>query len=275
MTLSSQDFRAAIRALGIEGKCVEVHSSFKSFGAQVDGGAQTVIDAFTAEGCTFLVFSYTTDFYGVYPPQDMRPSRNAAGDYTQFEHEIYDASRIYTTASKEIMRGELGLLPYTVVQSPLRKRGYSPLNSFSAIGDCADELVRVQTAIDVFAPLRRLCELDGYVLLMGVNLERATIIHYAEQEAGRAPFVRWANDLQGAPMACHVGSCSNGFGKFDEKLRAIEKTVTVGQSLWRCFPAREMVDICACAIRETPEITRCGNPSCERCADAIAGGPVW
>ena len=274
MALQQKDFTAAIRALGIQNKCVEVHSSFKSFGAQVDGGADAVIDAFVGAGCTFLIFAYTTAHYGVYPPMHLRPRQNAV-DYAQFNETDFPSPRIYTTESTEITRDELGLLPYTVVQRPDRLRSASPLNSFAAIGPMADMLMREQTAIDVFAPLRTLCEQDGYVLLMGVDLTRATIIHYAEQLAGRAPFVRWAKNAQGETEICHIGSCSSGFNQLEKKLAHIEMRTIVGDSLWRCFPARKMVELCVEAIQANPEITRCATPGCARCEDAIAGGPVW
>jgi len=275
MPLQQSDFTAAIRALGIQNKCIEVHASFKSFGTHVEGGAPTVINAFLQEGCTYLAFAYTTAHYAVYPPIHLRPRQNAVGDYSQFNEADFPPPRIYTVASTEITLDELGLLPHTVVHMPERKRSASPLNSFAAVGPLADELVRTQTAADVFAPLRRLCELDGVVVLMGVTLTRATIIHFAEQVAGRAPFVRWAKNAQGETEICHIGSCSSGFDRLQKALAGIETRVTVGDSIWRCYPARRMVDICAAAIAADPEITRCDTPNCARCEDAIAGGPVW
>jgi hypothetical protein len=34
------------------------------------------------------------------------------------------------------------------------------------------------------------------------------------------------------------------------------------------------VELAAAAIRDRPDITRCARPSCERCEDALLGGPV-
>ena len=108
---------------------------------------------------------------------------------------------------------------------------------------------------------------------MGVNLNRATIIHYAEQKAARAQFVRWANDPNGKPAVCRAGGCSEGFENLSEAVKPVERNITVGSSFWRCFPAKEMTDICVKAIRENPHITHCRNPGCSRCNDAIMGGP--
>ena len=90
------------------------------------------------------------------------------------------------------------------------------MTSMAAVGNFAIELVSGQSADDVWEPFRILCEKDGMVLLMGVDLYRAIIIHYAEQLAGRAPFVRWANNADGVPSFCRTGGCSHGYGNFDD-----------------------------------------------------------
>ena len=169
----------------------------------------------------------------------------------------------------------MGLIPFTLVNMPMRKRGYHPLTSMAAVGNFAAELVSGQSAEDVWSPFERLCERNGYVLLMGVHLYRATIIHYAEQSAGRDPFVRWANNQEGEPSICYTGGCSHGYENFTEILRPIEKSIFVGNSLWRCFPAKEMVDLCVQAMRETPSISHCADPNCDRCTDSVLGGPIW
>jgi aminoglycoside 3-N-acetyltransferase len=50
---------------------------------------------------------------------------------------------------------------------------------------------------DVFGPLRALRERDGWVVLAGVGLTSMTLLHVAEIEAGRKPFIRWSEHLMG------------------------------------------------------------------------------
>jgi len=57
----------AINRLGIDGKPVCIHSSLKSFG-YVDGGAETIIQAFLYAGGFVFVPTFTY-MYEVYPPQ--------------------------------------------------------------------------------------------------------------------------------------------------------------------------------------------------------------
>jgi aminoglycoside 3-N-acetyltransferase len=203
----------------------------------------------------------------------MRPERNGTGDPPYCDVISYSTPKIFTVESNDI-HDSMGLLPKTLLNMPSRKRGYHPLCSFTAAGKYADELIRNQSPMSVYMPFQKLCELQGYVLLMGVNLTRATIIHYAEQRAGRNPFLRWALDMDGNAAYQQMGGCSSNFDLFGPMLAPIEKNITVGQSLWRCFPANEMADICARAIKENPNITHCGNPNCDRCNDAVQGGPI-
>lgn len=271
--IDKNSIKAAIQSLNIQGEIVCIHSSLKSFGCHVDGGAKAIIDAFLEEDCTVLVLACTDD-YRIPPVEGLMPDRNG-WDYKNFAGSTIGCDKIFTIDSNNITKEDMGIIPYTLVNMPSRKRGYNPLSSFAAVGKYADELVRGQSAEDVWAPLRKLYEHRGYVLLMGVNLDKATIIHYAEQVAGRKPFIRWANNLKGEPSAVSVGGCSDGFNNLADVLKPIERNVTVGNSYWRCFPAKDMVDICANAIKITPEITHCQNPNCGRCNDAILGGPMW
>jgi aminoglycoside 3-N-acetyltransferase len=148
------------------------------------------------------------------------------------------------------------------------------VGTFSAIGPLAADLMKAETTDDVFGPLRALVALDGMVLLIGVSLTKLTLLHLAETEAGRRPFIRWARAADGTPMRLRCGECSMGFDNLAQILDPVEIRTTVGESHWRAFPAAEVVTRAAAAIRQDPTITHCPNPDCIECADAIDGGPV-
>ncbi len=270
MTVTKSDITKAIDSLNLKNRAICLHSSLSSFG-HVAGGAKSVIEAFLDSGCTLLVPGFTYD-YTISPPLDMRPLRNGM-NYEKEVGNFVPNEKIYTVDSNAISKS-LGTIPYEILHMPQRKRGYHPINSFVAIGPKASELVAKQTAQDVYAPLRALCEMDGVVLLMGVDLTKMTAIHYAEELAGRNLFVRWANGPDGKPMCASVGSCSNGFNQLAPFVEGIETRIEVGNSLWRVFPAKDVIARCADAIRENQEITRCNNPDCDRCNDATQGGPI-
>lgn len=114
----------------------------------------------------------------------------------------------------------------------------------------------------------------GAIVMMGVGLTTMTFLHYAEQRAGRFPFVRWANGPDGTPVMVQNGGCSDGFEAFTPALARLERRTVVGDSVWRAFPASEALDSAVAAIARDPEITACPE-RCGRCTDAIAGGPIF
>jgi aminoglycoside 3-N-acetyltransferase len=96
----------------------------------------------------------------------------------------------------------------------------------------------------------------------------------AEERAGRTLFRRWARGPDGEIRMAPVGGCSDGFDAFAPFLAPVKRETRVGASAWIAYPAAEVLAIAIRAIRRTPELTRCPDPACVRCADAVAGGPL-
>jgi aminoglycoside 3-N-acetyltransferase len=272
--IAVDEVRAGVRALRLSGLPLGVHASLRSFG-WVDGGAATVVAGLLQEGCSVLVPAFT-DVYRIPPPDipHLRPARNAS-DYDRVCAPMPGMSLVYTPESNEIERSEMGAIPAEVIARPDRSRGNHPLDSFAAVGPLARTLVKRQAPRDVYAPLRALADLDGWVLLMGVGLNRMTLLHLAEVLAGRKPFLLWANGSDGQPIGMDSGGCSEGFPQLEAVLAPLARETMVGGSRWRAFPVEVTMQAAAAAIHNNPEITHCADPRCNRCADAIAGGPVF
>jgi aminoglycoside 3-N-acetyltransferase len=267
--VTSDTIRAAIRELGLAGLPLEVHSSLRSFG-RVEGGAATVVDSLLAEGCTVVVPTFTSPAYLVEPPESMRPNRNGI-DYEAADGRAGGANRVFAAETNDV-NSTMGAIPAEVLARPERVRGSNPLCSFAAVGPLADR-VREQRPLDVYAPLRIFAAKDGWALLMGVDLRSLTLLHLAEEKAGRRLFRRWANGPDGKPMEVEVGSCSQGFLDFEPILAPLARETLVGESRWVAYPARETLALAAETIRAKPGITHCGDADCLRCRDAMAGGP--
>jgi aminoglycoside 3-N-acetyltransferase len=263
------NLRSGIRELELSGRPVCVHTSLRSFG-HLQVRADALVEAFLSEQCTVLVPAFSWTFF-VAPPAGTRQRRNAF----DYEHppETSGDSRIYTPATHEIDRS-IGAFARSVVRRPGRTRGAHPLNSFAAVGPEAEALVASQQPLDVYAPLRVLADRGGFVLLIGVGLTSVTLLHFAEARAGRELFRRWAKAPSGDVIDVQTGSCSAGFGAFEPVLAPLVRETIVGESRWRAYPAREAVEKAARAIQANPQITHCGDSRCERCRDAIAGGPI-
>lgn len=270
MTVTLWDIRQVAQDLGVSGHPLCLHASLRSFG-WVEGGATTVVDGLLAEGCTMMVptFSWT---FAVPPPPGMRPARNG-WNYDRYQGSTAGIGRVYTPETIEVDR-EMGAIPAAVVAQPGRIRGNHPLCSLTAVGPLAPHLIAGQEPFHVYAPLEVLVEAEGCVVLMGVGLEKMTLIHLAEQRAGRTLFRRWANGPDSQPMTVEVGGCSGGFGTFEPMLSPLMKTMTVGQSVWRVVPAKRALDAVTQAIRQNPHLTHCDDPDCDRCHDAVMGGPI-
>ena len=270
MVVRGEDLQEALRVLGLSGRAVCLHSSLRSFG-HVVGGAETVIRAFLDEECIVLVPTFSSGF-GIAPPLHLQFERNG-WNYSAIPTPKLGPNRVYTPEILDIDR-DMGAIAATVVAWPGRVRGNHPLDSFTAIGPRAAKLIAEQTPLDVYAPLRALVRLDGFVLLLGVGLEKLTLLHLAEKEAGRTSFRRWANDEHGRPMAAEVGGCSEGFGRLEPHLRHIMRKTNVGESSWTVLHAGQILAHATAAIRANPEITHCRDAECERCNDAVKGGPL-
>lgn len=268
--VKANDLQTAIHLLELAGQVVCIHASLRSFG-HVAGGAPTVVQTFLHAGCTVLVptFSYT---FALAPPPTLQVARNG-WSYGHHYGPRAEKGEIYTPMAREI-DADMGAIPVAVLQMPNSVRGDHPLNSFSAVGPQAATLTAGQKPLDVYAPLRALVEAEGFVLLMGVTLDRMTLLHYAEQVAGRVAFRRWANDAHGAPQMVEAGGCSDGFEQLAPFVLPWQRELSVGKSRWQRFAAAPALHAAATVIRENPHITHCGSADCERCRDAMLGGPI-
>jgi len=266
-----KDIRSATRDLALSGRPLCVHSSLRSFG-WVEGGASAVVEALLAEGCTVMVPTFSCGF-AVPPPPDLRPARNG-WDYDTCTSSTDGIERIYRPDTNEVDQESMGAVPATVVGMPGRIRGNNALSSFTAIGPLSEDLMSSQAPLDLCAPFRALAEAGGSVVLMGVGLVRMTLLHLAEKMAGRNQFRRWSNGRDGRPMAVETGGCSDGFDKFETILSPLRTQRTVGESVWRVFPAKEVLQTAADAIRRDPHLTHCGDLECGRCEDSVRGGPI-
>lgn len=269
MSVTGDDLTEAIDDLGLRGRVVGVHSSLRSFGG-LDGGADAFIDAFLAAGCTLLVPSHSWGFATNHVP-GFRPERNGWDYSMNVAPPAFDG--VFSATSNAIDRN-MGAIPRAVLARSDRQRGNHPVASFAAIGPYARDLVGGQCGDAVHAPLAALAERDGAIVLVGVGLTRMTLLHWAEQVAGRAQFRRWALGADGRTLMVESGGCSEGFEQLARVLAAIETRLRVGTSEWRCFNAADVVERAAAAIRSDPAITHCGQRSCSRCHDAALGGPI-
>jgi aminoglycoside 3-N-acetyltransferase len=273
MMILADDLTAAVDELASADCPLMVHVSLRSLGTPIAGGADTLLDALLTRGRTVLVPTFTEPQFGLPAPAALRPARNGV-DYGKFPAEPpLPEGTAYTPGCGLINTG-LGMFPATLIKRGGAVRGDHPLNSFAAFGQQAEELIAAQSPADVYGPIRELAAREGPILLIGVGLNRMTAIHLAEQQSGRRLFLRWAKAADGRASMFEVGSCSEGFPQLDSVLRQYARPAVVGDSWWRAFPSRQVLDAASTAIREDQGITHCSDSNCLLCRDSIAGGPL-
>ncbi len=271
MTVNQADISRGIEALQIGKLPVCIHASLGSFG-YVEGGADAILDAFLEAGCTVVVpsFNYANELP---TPPDRRLERNGWDEADDLYTDDETLSP-YDPSSNRITAADMGAIPTALINRPNRRRGAHPIDSFSGIGPLSADIIGRQTPRNVYGPVRACGEGGGYVLLMGVRLDRMTLLHTAEQDAGRALFRRWAVGADGELTETLVGGCSEGFHAFEPVIGQLAQETTVGESRWRAFPIQATLSVAAAAIRTNPKITHCGADDCDNCNDAVRGGPV-
>jgi len=247
VAMTKEELVKAIKSLGLgRGDALILHSSLSSIG-RVEGGAETVVEA----------------FLDVIGPEGtlMAPTFVAPG-------EVFDPENAPTG---------LGSIAEAVRKHPKAVRSRHPLASVAAIGAAARELVKdhekAETAHGEGTPYMRLAEMGGYVVLLGVDQDRSTTLHTPEALA-RLPYLKVRSkaylDENGrkreGKYAFFPGPHRDFIG-LDRVLRekGIVKLGRIGKAVVRIMKAKPMIDEVLAMLRRDPAAVLCDNPECDDC----------
>jgi len=251
--VTEQDIRRGLLALGLDGRShVLVHSSYKAFGG-VQGGPPAVVRTLVETVATVMMpaFSWRTavwDASGLFEGNCYRPEPPPDEQPLPFSHDTP-------------IDGQMGVIPQTFHRSyPVQRSGH-PLQSFIAYGELADVLAGAGDDADLGAPIARLLDAGGELLLMGVTHTASTAVHHAEQLAGRRLFVRHALTQEGI-KAVVCGGCSAAFDQLQPHVEHLERRTTAGATTLRAYRLRPYVEAARDLIAGDPGALLCG---CERC----------
>ena len=227
------------------GMNVLVHSSLSKIG-WVTGGAVSVIqalmDVITKEG-NIVMPAHSGDYSD--PSNWSNPPVP--------EEWIYDIKENMPAFRKAVTptRG-IGIIPEIFRTFSDVKRSYHPCFSFTAWGREADYITKdhsLDYGLGDDSPLGKFYELDGYVLLIGVDYDRNTSFHLSEIRSGvREEFKNGAPILVKGERVWKefkdIEFDSDVFNKIDkdfEKERGIIKG-KIGLAPYKLFNQREAVD---------------------------------
>jgi aminoglycoside 3-N-acetyltransferase len=241
--VKKEDIKSGLMRLGLKkGDTVGVHSSLSSFG-YVEGGANTVIDALletVGERGNIVMSTHSANL-----SEDKRtPEMTAIGISWLFKILPYDPSKTPVTT---------GIIPETFRKRKGVVRGLHPSLSIAASGPKAQELSE---------GWHRLLELDGYILLIGVGLDRCTAMHLAEKRVRfpdhilkkitppkwfveKYPEEKWEWDVGPYP----------DFAKLTQPCieRGIMKIAKVGKATLRLIKLRELIDLYVKHLERNPD----------------------
>lgn len=250
--VSKDDIKAGLVKLGLKkGDNVGVHSSLSSFGV-VDGGADTVIDALlevVGNKGTIVMPTYSTNRIEV----ERTPDEVAASVTWKFKLLLYDPKETpcWTGAIPEAFRKRKGVL-----------RSLHPVHSKAALGKHVKEIIEAEDPSSRGC-WKKLRDLDGYILLIGVTLDSCSSMHLAEDRVQlpkhiiqRTTMPDWlAERYPEAEWDVGYGLYPD-FTKMEEPYRKnrIMKTVKVGESTLKLFKLEEMISLYAEHLRKNPDL---------------------
>ncbi|UCH31584.1 MAG: AAC(3) family N-acetyltransferase [Candidatus Bathyarchaeota archaeon] len=243
-SVRKDDIKAGLAKLGLKkGHIIGVHSSLSSFG-HVEGGADTVIDALletVGKQGNIVMSTHSANLSEDQRTQEMI----ALGISWLFKILPYDPDKTPVTT---------GIIPETFRKRKGVVRGLHPSLSIAASGPKADVLSE---------GWHRLLELDGYILLMGVGLDRCTAMHLAEKRvqfpdrilkkitppkwfAEQYPEDEWEWDVGPYP----------DFAKLTQPCieRGIMKTMEVGNAILRLVRLSELIDLYIEYLKRNPDL---------------------
>ena len=222
-----------------------VHSALSTLG-HVDGGADTLIDALLEtvgpEGTVVM------------------PTFGTSG--------VFDRDRSPTG---------LGTVPETFRKRVGVLRSLHPTASVAAYGAKAEEIVRdhihAETTHGQGTPYKQIADLGGYVMLIGVDQDRSTMLHTIEALAGAAYLserdVAYL-DEDGHRRTVHLKHLPGPHRDFiglDRRFReaGVMRIGKLGGAIVRLLNAKAMIEEGLRALAEDPAAMLCDNPNCADC----------
>jgi len=247
MPLTKDDLKQGLRDLGVEGgMALMVHSSLSALG-HVEGGADTVIDALIE---------------GVGPLGTvMMPAMGGAP--------VFDVD---DTPSN------VGAITDRFWRRPETIRSIHPTHSAAGVGPLAAELlaghVDQPTAIGPESPWGRLAKLErGYLLFLGCDQDRNTLLHTAEDLVEGAYLHTIVRDYYDEDRAKQTKIMERFPGPHRDFIRldrlfqqaGAMRVGRVGSAVCRLMKASEVLRLTVEALRADPAAVLCDNPHCMDC----------
>ncbi len=244
--LTKNDFKMAFAQMGIrKGMLVYVQSSLRPFGWVV-GGAQTILDALmetvTYDG-TIVMPAFTKNLSdpsmykaGTVPRDCWEEIRESA---LPFNKRLSAAANMGEVTA-QFMRNEAVL------------RSSHPAYSFLAWGKYAKLIVEkhpLHFGLSKDSPLSKIVDLNGFVLMAGMNYDKCELFHLAQYSNKACPIRVMTYPVEKAGNVHWIKMLDKEFsdasykqiGKLMEE-RGVVKSLEIGNTVCRLFSSREALN---------------------------------
>jgi aminoglycoside 3-N-acetyltransferase len=142
-------------------------------------------------------------------------------------------------------------------------RSSHPVLSFLGLG--MNTALESQTNLQPFTPIKSLLDMEGMVLLMGVDQTQNFSIHYAEMLAGRRQFTRWGLTDSGILECNPFPGCPDGFNKLNNHIEAFKHQIVIANQIWQTYSLENLIETSVNLLKKDPFSLLCNRLKCERC----------
>lgn len=252
MALTKAEIIRGLRELGVRpGMVVMAHSALSAFG-EVEGGADTIIDALEEavgpEGTLLM------PAMGGAPVFDVSETRSNVGEITE---------RFW--------------------RRPETTRSIHPTHSVAGVGPLVDQLLAghldQSTAIGPESPWGRVAAHDnGYILFLGCDQDRNTLLHTAEDIVNGAYLNTFKRDYYDENRAVKTLTMERFPGPHRDFIQmdrmfleaGAMRVGKIGKAVCRLMNAGQILDLAVAALRRDPAAVLCENPRCLDCVSQLA-----
>ncbi len=225
--------------------------------SEIKGGADTLLAALLATVDNVMMPTFT--FQTMVVPRT-GPTNNAL-DYGTEDKEM--SAEAFTASLP--CSSEMGKTAEELRNHAQARRSPHPILSFSGVG--VDAALNAQTFLEPWAPIQKLSELNGWVLLVGCDQTVNCTLHLAEGIAGRKQFIRWALTEEKVVECPHFPGCCKGFNALDSTNMEEPQQSMIGSSLVRAFSMPNLIGHAVDLLQKDPSALLCSQPGCVYCSE--------
>ena len=254
--ISYHNITGALKSIGLQREIpIIAHMDHPIF-VRINGGATTLMGALlsTIDNVMIPAFTYSTM---------VTPEKGPENNYLQYggnSKKNLDAKIFSHTLLSELPNQEV----IDILQGfPGTFRSSNPIFSFYGLG--LDTVLVDHTPDKPYLPIKKLMDLGGWVVLIGVDPNQNFSIHYAEFLVGRKQFLRWALTPDGISACPHFPGCPNGFHKLDYYLQDELRVTVVEETKFCAVPLKTLISTAVALLKEDPFALLCNNLQCIRC----------